>query len=104
MEIQKIYEELAKKYGITAAEVEAEIQRLLTDAWLKEEKTEADRAWQEKVPRKGDVPTPEEFICFIVKSLKEGLERDRRTEWFERDGEMEWDETEEWDETDEWED
>lgn len=72
MRMEKILKQIAKKNGVSIKEVRKEIQRSIDDAW---ENPPDDggitTAYQQKVPCKGKVPTPEEIIRYVVTEMKE---------------------------------
>ena len=59
MSMRKIYREIARKYGTTPKEVRTEIQKMIDDAY------------QNQVPRKGEIPTAEEFIRYCAQKVRE---------------------------------
>ena len=72
MSMRKIYRELAKKYGISAKEVRQEMQAALTDAYTNPlNNNEITKAYQNRVPRHGEIPTPEEAIRYLSGKVKE---------------------------------
>ena len=60
---EKVYEHVAKKYGVTVAEVKAEMQAALNVTF------ENPNHPAQRIPRKGAVPTIEEFINFAVDEI-----------------------------------
>ncbi|MCI8513842.1 MAG: hypothetical protein HFI93_04325 [Lachnospiraceae bacterium] len=67
MNIGKIYQELAKMYGIGAEQVRQEIQKMITDAYTNPKNdNEATKACQRRIPCEGEIPTPEELIRYLV--------------------------------------
>lgn len=59
-----IYKLIAKKYGVTEAEVKEEMEKAIASAY--ENPNELAR----RVPCKGEIPTVEEFLDFVVMNLK----------------------------------
>lgn len=59
-----IYKLIAKKYGVTEAEVKEEMEKAIASAY--ENPNELAR----RVPRKGEIPTVEEFLDFVVMNLR----------------------------------
>lgn len=60
---RSVLRKIAKQNGVTVAEVRREMQRAIEAAY------ENPNAAALAVPRKGDVPTPEEFIDYCVGKL-----------------------------------
>ena len=72
MSMRKIYRELARKHGISAKEVRQEMQTALTDAYTNPlNNNEITKAYQNRVPRQGEIPTPEEAIRYLSGKVKE---------------------------------
>lgn len=61
---RKILKKIAKEHGVTVEEVRRDMQEAINEAY-KNPTTEA-----QSVPRKGDVPTPEEFIKYVADTIK----------------------------------
>lgn len=59
-----IYKLIAKKYGVTGSEVKEEMEKAIASAY--ENPNELAR----RVPRKGEIPTVEEFLTFAVMEIK----------------------------------
>lgn len=70
MSMRKVYRKVAKKYGISVAEVKKEIQAVINDAYLNTPDDGITGAYQNRVPYKGDVPTPDEIIRYCSDQLK----------------------------------
>lgn len=71
MSMRKIYKQIAKKHGVTVAEVRADIQSAITAAYTEPSSdNEITKAYQNRIPRKGEIPTPEEFIHYVTKVTK----------------------------------
>lgn len=64
---RKILQDIARREGISALEVEREMQRAI-DAGFANSSEEGRRAW-ERIPYKGDRPTVEEVIEGISRQL-----------------------------------
>ena len=62
---------VAQENGISVEEVCAEIQKTI-DAGMKNTSPQAVKFW-EKIPRKGEKPTPEEFIDYMREYLSREL-------------------------------
>lgn len=58
-----IYKALAEKYGMTAFEMKREMQTAIDQAY------KHPNAAAQAVPRKGAIPTAEEFIDYVVSRL-----------------------------------
>lgn len=69
MNMKKIYKHLAKQYHTTPREIEEEIQKSILMAFTSpcDEET---KELQQSVPRKGNLPTPEEFIRYITEQIR----------------------------------
>lgn len=61
---RKIYRQIAKKHGVSIAEVKCDMQDAI-DAAYQNPNTVA-----QAVPRKGAVPTPDEFITHVAKRVQ----------------------------------
>ena len=71
MSMRSIYRKVAKKYGVSAKEVRKEIQATITEAYTNPlNQNEITKANQNRVPCKGEIPTPEEMIRYLAKQAK----------------------------------
>ncbi len=71
MSMRSIYRKVAKKYGVSAKEVRKEIQATITEAYTNPlNQNEITKAYQNRVPCKGEIPTPEEMIRYLAKQAK----------------------------------
>ncbi|MSS90265.1 hypothetical protein FYJ45_18880 [Eisenbergiella tayi] len=71
MSMRRIYRKVAKKYGVSAKEVRKEIQATITEAYTNPlNQNEITKAYQNRVPCKGEIPTPEEMIRYLAKQAK----------------------------------
>ncbi|HMM05963.1 MAG TPA: sporulation initiation factor Spo0A C-terminal domain-containing protein [Clostridiales bacterium] len=70
--MRTIYRKVAKKHGVTAAEVKREMQAAVDCAYRKPDKTEAEKSIQRRVPAQSKIPTAEELICFLASEVKKG--------------------------------
>ena len=70
MSMNKVYREVARKYGITVEEVEREMQSVINETYNNTNHDDVTRAYQDRVPRKGEVPTVVEFISYIATKAK----------------------------------
>ncbi len=66
MSNRKILKKIAKENGISLAELKREMQAALDYAYRNSENNAAITTYQKRVPRKGEVPTPEEFLSFAA--------------------------------------
>lgn len=72
MSMRKIYREIARKYGTTSKEVRTEIQKMIDDAYRNPPNDGGiTKAYQNQVPRKGEIPTAEEFIRYCARKVRE---------------------------------
>ena len=71
MSMRKIYRELAKKHGVSAKEVRQEMQAALTEAYTDPLNNNGiTKAYQNRVPRQGEIPTPEEAVRYLAGKVK----------------------------------
>ena len=67
---RKIYREIAKKHGVTVAEVKREMQETITEAYN-------DSSFHARCAnRKGESPTVDEFIDYIARKISSEEEQD----------------------------
>ena len=72
MSMRKIYRELARKHGVSAKKVRQEMQEALADAYTNPlNDNEITKAYQNRVPRQGEIPTPEEAVRYLAGKVKE---------------------------------
>lgn len=71
MGMRKIYREVARKYGVTVQEVKREMQAAIDAAYTNTPNDGVTRAWQNRVPRKGEMPTAEELIRYMAREAKD---------------------------------
>lgn len=70
MSNRRIYRKIARENNVSVAEVKADMQYAINHAY---ENTPADgitRAYQNRVRRKGAVPTVDEFLAYARSELK----------------------------------
>ena len=61
MDMEKIYSKVAEDNGVSTGEVRRAIQEAIKDAYTNpQNSSETVRAYQRRVPCKGEIPTPEE--------------------------------------------
>ncbi|MCI8321028.1 MAG: hypothetical protein HFH02_08135 [Dorea sp.] len=71
MSMRKIYRKLAKEHGVSVKEVRQDMQRAIKHAYTDPlNNNEITKAYQNRVPRQGEIPTPEELVCYMVGELK----------------------------------
>lgn len=63
---RKIYRKIAKKHGVTVAEVKQDMQEAINTAYTDPDRNLINIKVQNSVPRKGDIPTPNEMIRFAA--------------------------------------
>lgn len=74
MSMRKIYREIARKNGVSAKKVREDMQAALAVAYRNPPKDGGvTAAYQNQVPRKGEVPTPEEFIRYAAEKVRENI-------------------------------
>lgn len=71
MSMRSIYRSIAKKHGVSVAEVKREMQVAIAYAFQKEDKLEREQLLQKGIPCKKSIPSSEEFIVHIAKQIKE---------------------------------
>ncbi len=69
MKMEEILKEVARVNSVTVKVVETEIQAVINEAWKNPPDDEA-AAYQRKVPCMGEIPTPDEFIRFMVNEIQ----------------------------------
>lgn len=67
---RKIYRKIARENGVTVAEVKREMQLALNEAYKNTPDDGVTKAYQNHVPRKGEIPTPDELIKYAVEEIK----------------------------------
>lgn len=66
MDMEKIYSKVAEDNGVSTGEVRRAIQEAIKDAYTNpQNSSETVRAYQRRVPCKGEIPTPEELISYL---------------------------------------
>ena len=66
---RRIYRKIAKKHGVSAEEVRQDIQTAIKITYSDTNLSPKNIRAQNAVPRKGDIPTPDELICHIVNEM-----------------------------------
>lgn len=70
MNMRNIYRKIAKKHGVSVAEVKRDMQAAIDYAYKNDNKPDSEKALQESIPHKGEVPTVEEFIKEVSRKVK----------------------------------
>ena len=69
MNLKKIYRKIAKEYGVSE-EVRNDIEKAIDFAFRESNKSKELIEFQNKIPSAQDIPTPEEFISYVVMSVR----------------------------------
>lgn len=67
---RKLYRKLAKKHGVTVAEVNQNMQEVINTAYTDPDRDLINIYAQNSVPRKGDIPTPDELIRYAATEVR----------------------------------
>lgn len=67
---RKIYRKIAKAHGVSVKEVKTEMQSAINHAYNNTPNDGITKAYQNQIPRKGSIPTSEEFISYAVNKMK----------------------------------
>lgn len=67
---RKIYRKVAKENHVSIAEVKQEMQFAFNEAYQNAPNDGVTKAYQNRVPRKGTVPTVDEFLTYARNELK----------------------------------
>ena len=71
MNMRKIYRRIAKEHGVSVREVKRDMQEAITAAYQNPPQDGGViAAYQRRVPRKGEIPTPDELIRYAAKKIK----------------------------------
>ena len=65
MNKKSIYRKVAKEYGVSVQEVKQEMQAALEHTY----NDGITGAWQNKVPKKGEIPTPDELLRYAQREF-----------------------------------
>lgn len=68
--MRNIYRRIAKEQGVTVADVKKDMQEAIDCAYKKQNKTIDEIINQASVPCKGEIPTTEEFMQYVIRGLK----------------------------------
>lgn len=63
MNMKKIYKKIAKKHGVSVAEVKRDMQEAINAAYTN------PNSYANCVKRKNEIPTPEEFITHLANRI-----------------------------------
>ncbi len=70
MSNRKIYRKIAKEHGVSAKEVKEDMQAAINHAYQNTPNDGITGAYQNRVPRKGEIPTVDEFIRYAANEVK----------------------------------
>lgn len=71
MNMRKIYRELAKKHGVSVKAVREDMQVAITEAYTNPlNDNEITKAYQSRIPCRGEIPTPEEVVEYLAAQVK----------------------------------
>ena len=74
MSMRKIYRKIARENGVSVKEVKEDMQAAITAAYQNPPKDGGvTAAYQRQVPRKGEIPTPDELIRYIAGKVRESV-------------------------------
>ena len=66
MNMRKIYRKIARKNGVSIKEVRQEMLAAIKEAYITPRNDNPDiKAYQNRVPRQNEIPTPEELIYYL---------------------------------------
>ncbi|MEZ3433566.1 MAG: sporulation initiation factor Spo0A C-terminal domain-containing protein [Lachnospiraceae bacterium] len=71
MKTKELYQKIAEHYGVNRNEVEREIKTAITAAFTNPQNDGQIKHAQQQIPRKDEIPTPEELIFYLYKQAKE---------------------------------
>lgn len=69
MSMRNVYRKIAKEHGVTVAEVKRDMQAAIDAAYTNPPQDGVTPAYQNRVPRKGEIPTTEEFIRYAKNEI-----------------------------------
>lgn len=70
MSNRKIYRKIAKENHVSVSEVKQDMQAAINAAYENTPDDGVTKAYQNRVPRKGTVPTVDEFLTYARRELK----------------------------------
>nr|WP_322101302.1 sporulation initiation factor Spo0A C-terminal domain-containing protein [Sporofaciens musculi] len=74
MSMRKIYRKIARENGVSVKEVKEDMQAAITAAYQNPPKDGGvTAAYQRQVPRKGEIPTPDELIRYMAGKVRESV-------------------------------
>lgn len=74
MDMRKIYREIARKNGVSVRDVKKDMQAAITAAYKNPPKDGGViAAYQRQVPRKGEIPTPDELIRYMAGKVRDSV-------------------------------
>ena len=74
MSMRKIYREIARKNGVSVKDVKRDMQAAIAAAYQNPPKDGGvTAAYQRQVPRKGEIPTPDELIRYMAGKVRESV-------------------------------
>lgn len=76
---KKIYKKIAKEHGVTWQEVRADMQVALNHAYTDPNRDILNVVRQREVKKKGEIPTPEEFIKYAKTTVSERSRKDEES-------------------------
>lgn len=72
MDMRKVYRKIARENGVRVKEVKRDMQEAINAAYMNPPKDGGViEAYQRKIPRRGEIPTPDEFIWYAAGKLKD---------------------------------
>lgn len=74
--MEKTISQIAKKHGVTEAEVRRDITELIVESMKNAQADPVARELWKCCPCAGDIPTPEEFIFWTSCRVLDGMEQD----------------------------
>ncbi len=74
MSMRKIFRKIARENGVSVREVKEDMQAAITEAYRNPPKDGGvTAAYQRQVPRKGEIPTPEELIRYAAAKVRDSV-------------------------------
>ena len=72
--MRKIYRKIARENGVSVKEVKEDMQAAITAAYQNPPMDGGvTAAYQRQVPRKGEIPTPDELIRYMAGKVRESV-------------------------------
>lgn len=66
MDWEELFCQIGELHGVSGEEVRREIEIAITAAFTNPDQSAEVKAYLSKIPCKGDIPTPEEFMTFVI--------------------------------------